>query len=108
MDLNEQWKSYMTEEHYANPRGFMEDLNYEEVSSEITGESRWGIFYENVYKAPDGSLIGLAYEDAAAEGDYDADMMHAEFYPVEAKQVTVTKYVRVWFMLQWSQIQRSD
>jgi hypothetical protein len=94
-DLNKQWAQYIKEEHYANPRGFMEDMGFDEVASEITGESRWGIFYENVYKAPDGSLVGLSYEDAAAEGEYDADMMGAEFYPVEAQEVTVTKYVRI-------------
>lgn len=96
MDLNEQWAEHIKTDSSGSPSWWLQDdLGYKEISTEITGESRWGIFYENVYEAPDGTLIGLDYEDAAAEGEYDADQMNAEFYPVEAKQVTVTKYVRI-------------
>lgn len=96
MDLNEKWAEHIKEDRYGNPDGWLTDeLGYEKLVHGITGESRWGIYFENVYKSPEGELVGLDYEDAAAEGEYDADMMNAEFYPVEAREVTKVEYVRV-------------
>lgn len=96
MDLNEKWSEHIESDHYAHPVSWLEDeLGYELLDSEIVGESRWGTFYEAFYKSPEGDLVGVSYEDAAAEGEYDAEQRGAEFYPVEAREVTVTKYVRI-------------
>ncbi len=95
MDLNEQWEEYGKESSYEYPTVFLEDLDYTEVESEIVGDWRWGNIIQAVYKSPEGELIGVQYMDAAGDGEVDHWSMNAEFYPVKAEVVTVTKYVKV-------------
>ena len=96
MNLNEQWKEYIKLDSYAHPVEFLEEyLEYTPVQSKLIGTWRWGNINEDIYQAPDNSLIGVTYRDASGDGDIDANGMDADFYTVEAKEVTVVEYVKV-------------
>lgn len=71
--------------------------DYELVVEDIVDTWRWGNIYEAVIKDAEGNLWQTAYR--VQEGDnYHhefEDMNEVEFYPVEAKEVTTVKYVRL-------------
>lgn len=95
-DLNKLWAEYIKENSYATPEEFLVgEFGFILVTSEIVGTWRWGNIMEDVYTHVDGSFLGVTYHDVSGDSDIDAFGMMAEFYPVEEKQVTITKYVRV-------------
>jgi len=95
MDLNKQWQEYAGLHTYGHPEHMMEDLGWSVVEQEIADTWRWGNIVRVVWKSPEGQLVGAQFMDASGDGDIDADGMNVEFYPVEAQEVTITKYVKV-------------
>jgi len=91
----EEWQTYSEEETYGHPSWFFEELGWEQVQDEIVGTWRWGNLCEDVWKGPDGELLMVSYMDASGDSDIDLDGMNVEIHPVEAREVTTVKYVKL-------------
>lgn len=71
--------------------------DYELVVEEFVEKWRWGNLYEAIIQDSDNKLWGITYRVQEGDNYYHEfeDVDEVEFYPVEKREVTTVRYVRL-------------
>lgn len=95
MSLLEDLKQYYADGNHYPPEGDEFEPEAEQVAWNVIDDSpRWGNVIQAVYKRGD-ELVAVQDVEPATEMQDWGDYGEPRIYPVMAKQVTVTKYVKL-------------